>query len=411
MFLPDIIKLPNYRRLYIAGATSELGSFVTDTALMLFIFRITDNQNSSLGYLKSTFLLFLVFGIILGGPIGERFNRKKVLVLCEVFRAPFVFLLATTANPYLIVLFSGVIAFFTGIFRPSRQALMNELVPPEKMKAANGLFGSTIAILHLLGPLFGAYAFSHFNGVKEILAFDLLTYVLGTILLLRINYTHVAREQSNVNIFKDIQNGLKFVRNRGDLLSLLTNSFVAGLSVGILVPLLLPFTIEFLGKGEKEYGILLGVFGLGGLIGGSLSEKLSSKFSSSKLACYTLLLEPLFFVVWINVFNWIYSSIILFLWGVVVFIRITSQLNHVSENVETNQLSNVHSLLELSFLLPNIAGGLMIGITGSFLSTREFLIFSSVMFFLTTFPRLFLKEFQLLINYEGKQVNRETFIE
>ncbi|MDC1174058.1 MFS transporter [Bacteriovoracaceae bacterium] len=409
--LPKILKLANYRRLYFAGATSELGSFITDTALMLFIFRITNQQNSSLGYLKSTFLIFLVTGIIFGGPIGERFNRKKVLILCEVFRAPLVLLLATTTNPFFIVLLSGMIAFFTGIFRPSRQALMNELVPPEKMKAANGLFGSTIAILHLLGPLVGAYAFSFFNGAKEILAFDLLTYIFGIILLLRINYSDKHIQKPEGNLLKELQNGIKFVQKRRDLKSILLNSFVAGLSIGILIPLLLPFTIEFLGKGEKEYGILLGIFGLGGFLGGTLSEKFGKDIAPGKIACLTLLLEPFLFVIWINVHYWILSAIILFFWGIVVFVRITSQLNHVSENVETKQLSNVHSMLELSFLLPNILGALLIGITGGFLTTMEFLIFSSVMFFITTYPRLFLKEFQLLLNYKGQQVNRETYIE
>ena len=86
--LPSVLKLPNFRNLYFAGATSELGSFVTETVLMLFVFKLSNQDKSYLGILRATFLVCLTLGGILGGPLGNSLNRKKILIFCDIARIP-----------------------------------------------------------------------------------------------------------------------------------------------------------------------------------------------------------------------------------------------------------------------------------------------------------------------------------
>lgn len=118
-----LLTLPNFRRLYISGSTSELGSFVTETVIMLFIFKITDNNKESIGILRSSFLIFLTLGSLIGGPLGEFINRKKILIWCEILRIPLILSLAFIQSVPWIIATNSLVAFFTGIFRPSRQAL------------------------------------------------------------------------------------------------------------------------------------------------------------------------------------------------------------------------------------------------------------------------------------------------
>lgn len=401
----------NYRKLYIAGAISELGSFVTDTALLLFIYQLTSSK-ADLGILRAAFLVALTLGGILGGPLGEKINRKKILILCEIARIPFVLLLLISPNFTTILIAQSAIAFFTGIFRPSRQALVNEVVPFKDIKVANSLQGSTIALIHLISPVVGATLFTFLGGVEVILALDLISYIVGLILLIGINYNFKSTEKINHKaLIQDLKLGLKYINERADIKAIFNNSFITGLAIGILFPLILPFTIEHLHQTKFEYGILMGSFGLGGFIGGMFSQRLGQYFTQGKIAATSALIEPLIFITWINIFNYPMSIFILFIWGLIVFVRITSQLNYISESVPTEQLTKLYSFNEMAFLIPNIFGGILIGIYGESFNTYDMLLYAGILFILTTVSRFFFKGIYSLYRGESTLKDRETILE
>lgn len=407
----SVLKLPNFRNLYFAGATSELGSFVTETVLMLFVFKLSGQDKSYLGILRATFLVFLTAGGILGGPIGNSFSRKKILIFCDIARIPLLITLFFIQSIPVVIACDAIIAFFTGIFKPSRQALINEIVPEEQIKKANGLFGSTNAILHLVGPLIGATVFGLLNGIDFIITMDLLTYILGIFLLSRIDYTPVeSSTQVEGNIWSETLLGFKYISQRRDLLAINLNGFCAGLAIGVLIPLLVPFTIEVLGRSETDYGLLMTFFGLGGILGSSSAEFVSRYLPNGKVPLLSILLESLVFLVFI--FNrWFpLSCIILLFWGYLVFVRITTQMNFISDSVETSMLTRVYSLLEMSFIVPNISGGLLIALIGNSQDTMELLTNAAILFIVLIYLRLPFKHMRLLWSVEPKKVNRDIQI-
>lgn len=406
--MQKLFKNSNFNSLFYSGLTSELGSFITETALMLFIFDISMKNKAYLGLARATFLVFLTLGGLLGGPLGEKYNRKKILIACEIFRIPAIIFLMFTQNIYTVILADAVMAFFTGIFRPSRQAILNEVVNEKQIRNANGIFASSSAALHLLGPLIGASAYAYLKGLSYILIFDLFTYVLGIILLSRLTYSPPKLNASTETTFSFIDNlkeGLSFCKNRLDLKTILINTFAAGLSIGIMIPLLVPFTTEVLKESESFYGHLMALFGLGGFFGGIISEKISQKMSLGKIACLSLLIEPIFFLIWNQLNNKFACLALIFIWGIAVFVRITSQVNHISDSVPTKYLTRIHSLIEMAFVVPNIGGGLLISLVGNSFSTMQMMHFASIIFVFTTFPRFYSKSFQTLYNYQSKKLN------
>ena len=61
------------------------------------------------------------------------------------------------------------------------------MVPQDDIPKANAMFGSTFAILHMLGPFLGATLYAAFKGIHEIILFDLFTYIIGIYLITKIN--------------------------------------------------------------------------------------------------------------------------------------------------------------------------------------------------------------------------------
>lgn len=408
---PAVLKLHNFRNLYLAGATSELGSFVTETVLMLFVFKLSNQDKSYLGILRATFLVCLTLGGILGGPIGNSFNRKKILIFCDIARIPLLISLFFIQSIPMVIACDAIIAFFTGIFRPARQALINEIVPKEKIKKANGLFGSTNAILHLTGPLIGATLFGLYSGIDVVVTIDLLTYLLGIFLLSQIQYAPVEGSLiKEPNILKETVIGFKYILLRKDILAINLNAFCAGLAIGILIPLLVPFTIEVLHKTERDYGLLMTFFGLGGIVGSWSAEFLSKYLPNGKIPLISIFLETIVFILFI--YNRVFpiSCLILLIWGFLVFIRITTQMNFISDSVETDMLTRVYSFLETSFIVPNISGGILIAFLGNHFDTMELLKTAAVLFFVLITFRLPFKHMRLLWNIEPANVNRNIQI-
>ncbi len=377
----------NFSKLYIAGLTSELGSFVTDTAIMLFVFALSNNDKTYLGTIRALFLVFFTAGSLLGGPLGLRINKRNLLIISEVCRIPLIIGLLFFHNLTFVMLANALIGFFTGIYNPSRQALINEIVPEEDIKSANSLFGSTMAVLHMAGPFLGATLYSYNQRITEVLIFDMATYVLGIFLLLKISFSTALITQSSTQIkhpFKsfvaDLREGFHYVLSRADLTAMLCYTLLMGFCIGVLIPLLLPFTLEILGKGTREYGVVISLFGLGGIAGGLISHLLGKKYRSIHIFIFGIFAEVVLFPIWIRTTDYLLSCFIFFIWGAMVFIRIPAQLNYISATVPKEFMTRVHSFLDLVFVVPNISAGIMVAIIGGHLSTFEVLNYTSLFF-------------------------------
>lgn len=383
----SILKIKDFRNLYIAGLTSELGSFITDTAIMLFVFALSGENKSMLGITRAVFLFCITIGSLIGGPLGVRFPKRNLLILSEVMRIPLVISLFFIHHVPFIIFANGLIGFFTGLYNPSRQSLINEIVSEEKMKTANSLFGSTMAILHLIGPLAGATLYSFTQRMDEVLYLDLFTYGIGIYFLLKIRHLKIQKaldktknDQNGLlkNLKHDFFDGFKYVKSRPDILVILTSTIILGFGIGILIPLLLPYTKEILGKGDREFGFGLSMFGLGGILGGYLSHKLSEKFSTGKIFATTLFLEGVTFFIWLySTIFWV-NCLALIIWGIIVFVRIPSELNYFSTKVDKEFLSRIHSFFDLSFVVPNISAGIFVSWIIQYYSTFQVLLGASV---------------------------------
>jgi MFS family permease len=312
---------------------------------------------------------------------------------------------------WFIILTNGLIAFFTGVYNPSRQAVINEIVPQKNINQANSLFGSTMAILHLAGPFIGASFYAYFKGVQEVLLLDLFAFLVGLFLLSRMNYTPLKDEdadlsQAPLTFLGNLKEGFNYIIKRRDLRALLINASVAGLCIGVLVPLLLPFVTEVLGQGEREYGLLLSLFGLGGLFGGLAANRLCENFKTGRVVVILLCLEPMAMLMWINSQALILNYIVIAFWGLLVFARIPSQLNYISETVETRYLTRVHSLLDMAFVVPNISGGIVVAFFGGQFSTYAILAVVTAVFISLTYPRLLTRDMRTLFASNAKKVVR-----
>ena len=386
MFSIGLLKYKNFRNLFVASTISEFGSFITDTALMLYIFTLTNESKSWLGISKATFISAYTLGTLVGGGLQKFSQFKKILLFSSIIRVPLIILMIQTDSPSKLVIYSGGIAFFQGIFTPLRRALTNIFVPTNQIQSANSLVGTSYAALHLICPYIGATLFTMFSEIKPVLLIDLSTYLIAFLLILFINDLKDFKESSNDQSFKI---DFKFFKNYPHISTMSLHYSILGVLVGILIPLLLPFTLQVLDASKQDYGIIMLSFGSGGLIGGLLSNKASTIIPSNRLSLYCFFMEIFMFFIWSRFSNFYVSCFLLVLWGSFVFLRVPAQFNFISQTVPTKDLGIAHSFVQLSFVIPNFIGGIIVAFVGDSMGVKEIYNYSCVAFIMIALWRAF----------------------
>lgn len=377
---------------------SSLGSYAFNFAFMAYIFDISNHNKSYMGLTQLFFVTGMLLGNILAGPIGEKNNRKTILVFCEILRIPISIIFILTQNIWALLFCHGLKTIFAGISTPAKRAFINDIVDKENISRANNIFSASFAVIQITGPLLGTWAYSQYKSITQVAIFDISTFVIAPLLLLMISIPKFTKSEHS-NFIRDIKSGLEYIKNRLDLRGLYERHAYVGVFSGLVIPLILPFMHDVLGKGEKEYGIAMVVFGLGGITGAIFNKKIVEKIGIAKVLFYTSAIEPFFLLVWALAFNYYICQFIFFVWGALFFIRIPCQFSYLSHHVDKSYITRTNAVLDFIFTLTNISASAFIVISGSQVATKTFLVAVSLSYILITILRINSKSTKVMLSY------------
>lgn len=150
----DLLRRPDFRRLYLAVAISELGDAFHYIALMWFALL----QGGPLGVMAvrlADSVPALVFGFH-GGVVADRWNRKRMMIAADLVRGAVLIPVAVAGLSGTLPLWGLVVAAFvletaTSYFAPAYSAFVPALVDRTNAQAANGLVGATTNALAIGG--------------------------------------------------------------------------------------------------------------------------------------------------------------------------------------------------------------------------------------------------------------------
>src|SRR5437867_7982271 len=145
----------NYNLLWTTQVVSELGSEISYIAFPLLILA-TSGSPLQMGIVSAATAVAHMVGELPGGVLADRWNRKKIMLLCEGVRA---IVLASLAVALLLGRFSfgHVLAvavlegLFSSLFGPAEEATVPNIVPEEQLPNAVARNTARTAIAGLLG--------------------------------------------------------------------------------------------------------------------------------------------------------------------------------------------------------------------------------------------------------------------
>ncbi|TDD71380.1 MFS transporter [Jiangella aurantiaca] len=176
---------PAFRSLFAARTISFLGDSLSLVALML---HVADTAGQAL----AVALLLLVGDLApallspLAGAVSDRWDRRRVMIGCELVQAGLLAAIALSLPPLpLLLALVGVRAVAGHVFLPASRAAVATLVSPRDQAAANSALGLATNGGEAAGPLVAAALFP-LVGVRGVLLVDAATFLLSALLLVRL---------------------------------------------------------------------------------------------------------------------------------------------------------------------------------------------------------------------------------
>ena len=271
----------DYWLLWSGSGLSNLGDGIRLTALPLLAATLTRDPLAVATVLAATTAPWILFGP-LGGSIVDRANRKLLMTGGQVVRGLVVAglaVLVATDSVAMVHLYIVGAVIGTGeiLVDSSSQAAIPLLSGGIELETANSrLIAAEFLLNDLAGGPIGALLFAIAASVP--FGVDAVTFLLGGLLVAMIRTPmQDAREPNLQTIRADIVEGFRFVW-RHDFLRPLTGAVaIANFSLGAGGSILVLLAIEELGATEAEYGLILGVGALGGVVGALVSSRIARR--------------------------------------------------------------------------------------------------------------------------------------
>lgn len=292
-----IMEKPAYWRYWLAYTLSTVGFELVSFALMVVLFDLMETALS-----MGVFMAIFMFCMVVFGPFAgvyiDRYDRKRIFILCNILLAVAMFALKYLSGPgwiYGCWFFASVVFVF---LRPVRVALITNLFPQKDYFQANSAFVMSLNLSKILGPLIGGALLTFFSRegtMNTILSFFLLSCILISTLAFRSPSSKGTGGSRSGWNFLQLTTGIRFLLTQEDLRFYVLIGFVWRIFLSCQLPLFIVFVKRYIGGGTAEYSLFMTIFALGGALGGLVAGGIEHLCSRKQMIYGGLGVSYLFF--------------------------------------------------------------------------------------------------------------------
>ena len=286
----EILRVPDARALISASAASQLGDWLYNAALLGYVYTAT----GSAGWVGAATIFRLLPYVLLspvGGMIADRYDRRTVLLLGDVFRCVLMLGLAAvvaTNGPVAVVIAITALSSAAGSAeRPAAKAMLPRLVGELRLGPANALLHTVQDLGVVVGPAIGA--------VLLAVAPDSVAFLVnaGTVAVSATLISTLRPRQSTTttpaveSAGAQLRYGLRTARTTKFVVPLFVVVAMAEFTYGAQTVQLVLYAERQLGFGAEGYGYLLAALGLGGLLSATINGRLAASTKVSAIVVVT----------------------------------------------------------------------------------------------------------------------------
>jgi MFS family permease len=270
----SLLKNGRFLRLWIGQGTSFLGDAVSMVALVVLVVQVTGSASAVGGALVARLLPTLASP--LAGVLADRLDRRLVLVASDLARAGLVVGLVFATNLATIYVLVFLMGLARTLFYPTVRAAFPSVVGAGDLTRANALIGSTFSVSETAGPALGGLLVATV-GVDAAFVLDAVTYLVSAALLSLIRLPRLEREDEDAGFAEDLRAGFAYLAGSRVPLSIVIGALLTMLTVNITIPAEVFLAKGTFDAGNAGYGLLVGLYGGGMVLGSALMVALGDR--------------------------------------------------------------------------------------------------------------------------------------
>jgi MFS family permease len=256
-----VMRIPDFRRLFVGQTISDFGDAMTNLALLLVVFKLT-GSTAALALMAICLALPQVTIGVIAGAYVDRWDRRKVMLVSDLLRAALVlgFVLVQSVDMlwllYVLAITQAAIGTF---FTPARTALIPSVVKSDGLMAANSLSQAGRLIAGVLGTGAAGVIVGLFAVTWPVFVIDSLTFVASFLFVLRISATaDIARKAgvASTSVLRAVAEGMRVVGHSRLLTGALISAGVIMLGLGAVNVLFVPLLINDLQVPATWFGAI-----------------------------------------------------------------------------------------------------------------------------------------------------------
>ena len=246
-----LFRLPDFRRLWLAQAISDMGDGLTLLTLMLVVNQLTGSTLALAAVAIAVAIPPLTIGLV-AGTYADRWDRRRIMLVADTLRALVVlgFVVVGRADlvPLLIVL-AFIQASIGTFFTPARGALMPRVVPEAGLLAANSVTQATRVIAGVVGTAIAGLIVGVAGVAWPAFVLDSLTFLASVVLVLGVTPT-IGRPDAAARMAAStrgaVAEGLRIIAGSRQLWTTLLALAVVMFGLGAVNVLFLPLVVDVL---------------------------------------------------------------------------------------------------------------------------------------------------------------------
>lgn len=259
-----------FRRIWLASLVSNLGILIQGVGAAWAMTQMTSSADK-VALVQTALMLPIMLISMPAGAIADMHDRRIVTLvsLSIAFTGATTLTVLAWFNlitPNILLALCFVVGSGMALFGPAWQASVSEQVPAETLPSAVALNGISYNIARSFGPAIGGIVVATAGAVAAF-AVNTLLYLPLVVVLFLWNRTSEPSRLPRERLNRAMVSGVRYIANSPSIRIVLARTLVTGLiggSVSALMPLV---ARDLLHGGAQTYGVMLGAFGMGAVLG------------------------------------------------------------------------------------------------------------------------------------------------
>ena len=381
--LRDVLKIPGFRKLWLAQVVSILGDFL---AIFGVINLITFKWHGTPLQVTNVMIAYIIPITIVGplaGVFVDRWNVKRTMIASDLIRAVLILgLVFVTRLEHIYVIFLGVSAV-SSFFGPAQSVTVRTLVPTNGLLSANAMMSQAFYTMRIIAPA-AAGLLVYWLGENSCFYLDTISFffsaaMLSTIVVMRVMSAKGAGEKTVGSLLKDYTAGSRFILTHPAISFVMIAMMTAMFVLSCFSPLISVYVRDQLHAGTRSFGLISAMIGVGLIVGTQTVNAVAKGFSKKHVA-----LSGLFGLAFATFVLALFKTSLLAgvsMFGIgfaIAFIVVPTQTLMQTETPH-EMLGRVSSSFMAVFSLSQLLGLVLSGSLADWIGVRRLFLFSAVL--------------------------------